>query len=62
MNASLVVWEVVITNSEIYHTGIEEGTAFLATAVKVCWGSRLDLGVFLRGFREGGQISKLPAG
>ena len=62
MNPSLVVQEVVITNGEIYHTGIEEGMAFLVTAVKVSWGGQLDLGAFLQGFQEGGQISKLPAG
>jgi len=47
MNASLVIREVVITNSEIYHTGIEEGLACLMTAVKVSWGGWLDLGAFL---------------
>ena len=57
MNASLVIWEVVITNSEIYHTGIEEGMAFLATAIKVSWGGRLDLGAFCEVSEKGVKLA-----
>ena len=46
MNVSLVVWKVVVTDSKIYHTGVEEGTAFIATAITVRWGGWLDLRSF----------------
>ena len=43
MNVGLVIQEMVIADREIYHTGIEEGAAFLTTTVKLGWGSWLDL-------------------
>ena len=36
VNVSLIIQEVVITDSKVYHTGVKEGTAFLTTAIKFC--------------------------
>jgi len=46
VDVSLVVWEVIITNSEVYHTGIEEGMASLMITIKVSQGDWFDLGLF----------------
>jgi len=38
VNVSLVIQEVVITDCEVYHTGVKKGTASFAIVIKVHWG------------------------